>query len=63
MWPEQDVEEGFDEKGFDEFVEKCKKEYKDKTTNGCFAPWLIHKKDLELIGGHDYRFQISKRRL
>ena len=45
MWPEQDVEEGFDEKGFDEFVEKCKKEYKNKTTNGCFAPWLIHKKD------------------
>lgn len=60
MWPEQDVEEGFDEKGFDEFVEKCKKEYKDKTTNGCFAPWLIHKKDLELIGGHDYRFKSAR---
>ena len=60
MWPEQDVEEGFDEKGFDEFVEKCKKEYKNKTTNGCFAPWLIHKKDLELIGGHDYRFKSAR---
>ncbi len=60
MWPEQDVEEGFDEKGFDEFVEKCKKEYKNKTTKGCFAPWLIHKKDLELVGGHDYRFKSAR---
>ncbi len=60
MWPEQDVEEGFDEKGFDEFVEKCKEEYKTKTTKGCFAPWLIHKKDLELIGGHDYRFKSAR---
>ena len=60
MWPEQDVEEGFDEKGFDEYVEKCKEEYKTKTTKGCFAPWLIHKKDLELIGGHDYRFKSAR---
>jgi len=60
MWPEQDVEEGFDEKGFDKYVEKCKEEYKTKTTKGCFAPWLIHKKDLELIGGHDYRFKSAR---
>lgn len=60
MWPEQDVEEGFDEKGFDEYVEKCKEQYGEKTTQGCFAPWLIHKKDLELIGGHDYRFKSAR---
>ena len=60
MWPEQDVEEGFDEKGFDEYVEKCKEQYGEKTTQGCFAPWLIHKKDLEKIGGHDYRFKSAR---
>ena len=41
MWPEPDVEEGWREKDFDEFVEKCKIDYKDKTTNGCFAPWMM----------------------
>jgi len=60
MWPEQDVEEGFNEKGFDEYVEKCKEQYGEKTTEGCFAPWLIHKKDLEKIGGHDYRFKSAR---
>ena len=45
---EQDVEEGFDEKGFDEYVEKCKEQYGEKTTQGCFV-WKIHKKDLEKL--------------
>jgi len=52
-WPETDIEEGFKEKEFDLFVEECKSKYKDKTTHGCFAPWMMYKKDFISIGMHD----------
>ena len=56
LWPEKDVEDGWKEKEFDEFVEKTKIENKDMTTNGCFAPWMMYKTDFVAIGGHDFKF-------
>ena len=60
MWPEPDVEEGWKEKAFDEYVEEAKVEYKDKTTNGCFAPWMMYKDEFLGIGGHDPRFASAR---
>lgn len=53
LWPEIDVEDGFKTKDFNSFIEKKLNQYKNKTTNGIFAPWLIHKSDFNEIGGHD----------
>ena len=41
---------------FEEFVLKAQDEYKDQTTRGMFAPWVIYKDDFEAIGGHDPGF-------
>jgi len=60
MWPEPDIDEGWKEKEFDEFVENAKVEYKDKTTNGCFAPWMMYKEDFLAIGGHDPVFKSAR---
>lgn len=50
LWPEIDITDGFKVDKFNDFVENNKK---DITTNGIFAPWLIHKDDFNSIGGHD----------
>ena len=60
MWPEPDVEEGWLEEDFNEYVEEAKVEFKDKTTNGCFAPWMMYKDDFLSIGGHDPRFASAR---
>ena len=60
MWPEKDVEEGWLEEDFDKYVEDAKVEFKDKTTNGCFAPWMMYKDDFISIGGHDPRFASAR---
>ena len=60
MWPEPEVEEGWKEKDFDEYVEEAKVEYKDKITNGCFAPWMMYKDEFLSIGGHDPRFASAR---
>ena len=60
MWPEPDVEEGWKEKDFDEYVEEAKVEFKDKTTNGCFAPWMMYKDEFLAMGGHDPRFASAR---
>ena len=60
MWPEPDVEEGWREKDFDEYVGEAKVEYKDKITNGCFAPWMMYKDEFLSIGGHDPRFASAR---
>ena len=60
MWPEKDVEEGWLEDDFDKYVEEAKVEFKDKTTNGCFAPWMMYKDDFISIGGHDSRFASAR---
>ena len=60
MWPEKDVEEGWLEDDFDKYVEEAKVEYKDKITNGCFAPWMMYKDEFLGIGGHDPRFASAR---
>ena len=60
MWPEKDVEEGWLEDDFDKYVEEAKVEFKDKTTNGCFAPWMMYKDEFLGIGGHDPRFASAR---
>lgn len=42
--------------GFENFVNKAQQDYKDQTTKGMFAPWVLYKEDFELIGGHDPLF-------
>ena len=53
LWPEVDIQDGFKENEFNLFVEESLIKFKDKTTNGIFAPWLIHRDDFNEIGGHD----------
>tara|TARA_A100001391_G_scaffold117659_2_gene79709 strand:- start:2059 stop:3264 length:1206 start_codon:yes stop_codon:yes gene_type:complete len=62
MWPETDVEDGFREKEFDEFVQEVKQLHENDTgvTEGLFAPWLVSKKDFNAVGGHDYRFKSAR---
>lgn len=53
LWPETDVLDGFKEETFNSFVEESLIKFKGKTTNGIFAPWLIHKDDFNDVNGHD----------
>jgi GT2 family glycosyltransferase len=53
LWPEVNIQDGFKENEFNSFVEEKLNQSKDKTTNGIFAPWLIHKDDFNEVGGHD----------
>ena len=48
MWPEE-----FKEKEFEQYVEKHL--LNSKTTEGIFAPWMMHKDEFLSIGGHDFR--------
>lgn len=41
---------------FESFVAEAQVEFKDQTTKGMFAPWIIYKKDFQAIGGHDPLF-------
>lgn len=41
---------------FEKFVLKSQEEYKDQTTRGMFAPWILYKEDFQAIGGHDHNF-------
>ena len=41
---------------FEQFVTEKQEEYKDVTTQGMFAPWILYKKDFQAIGGHDPLF-------
>lgn len=41
---------------FEQFAQRMEKEYKDETTNGMFAPWMIYKEDFQSMGGHDHIF-------
>ena len=48
IWPED-----FKEDEFNIFVEQAKEEYRDKTTTGIFAPWMMYKDEFLNIQGHD----------
>ncbi len=41
---------------FEAFALEKQKEFKDQTTKGMFAPWMIHKSDFVSMGGHDAVF-------
>ena len=41
---------------FDNFCIEKQKEFKDITTKGIFAPWVLYKEDHFAIGGHDQTF-------
>lgn len=53
LWPEKDIQDGFEEERFNSFIEESLVKFEGKTTNGIFAPWLIHKDDFNAVGGHD----------
>ncbi len=41
---------------FESFTLEAQNEFKDQTTKGMFAPWILYKKDFQAIGGHDPLF-------
>ncbi|CAB4143028.1 COG1216 Predicted glycosyltransferases [uncultured Caudovirales phage] len=45
-----------DIKAFEEFCNHSQQEFANQTTKGMFAPWILHKKDFQAIGGHDPLF-------
>jgi GT2 family glycosyltransferase len=53
LWPEKDIQDGFKEETFNSFVEESLIKFEGKTTNGIFAPWLIHKDNFNDVKGHD----------
>ena len=38
---------------FEQFALEKQIEFKDQTTKGMFAPWILYKEDFQAIGGHD----------
>jgi glycosyltransferase involved in cell wall biosynthesis len=45
-----------DIESFEKFTLESQDEFKDQTTKGMFAPWIIYKSDFQAIGGHDPLF-------
>jgi len=41
---------------FEEYSVKAQEEFKDQTSDGMFAPWIIYKEDFVAMGGHDALF-------
>jgi len=41
---------------FEEYALEAQNEYKDQTSKGMFAPWILYKSDFQAIGGHDPGF-------
>jgi glycosyltransferase involved in cell wall biosynthesis len=41
---------------FESFCKEKQTEFKDTTTKGIFAPWILYKEDHLSIGGHDQKF-------
>jgi len=60
LWPEHDVQDGFKEDKLNTYVEKITEENRGKITNGCFAPWMVYKKNIVSIGGHDVVFRSAR---
>jgi hypothetical protein len=42
--------------GFERYCDELQIEFKDQTTRGMFAPWILYKSDFQAIGGHDPLF-------
>jgi len=45
-----------DIEGFESYCLRMQKIFKDQTSNGMFAPWIIYKEDFLKMGGHDHIF-------
>lgn len=60
MWPEHDVEDGFKEDELNDFIEELKENNDGRTTEGCFAPWMMYKEDFLEIGGHDFKLKSAR---
>lgn len=41
---------------FEDYCLEAQNEFKDQTTRGMFAPWILYKEDFQAIGGHDPLF-------
>lgn len=41
---------------FEAYVLEAQHDFKDQTTDGMFAPWIIYKEDFVTMGGHDALF-------
>lgn len=41
---------------FEQYTLEAQNEYKDQTSKGMFAPWILYKSDFQAIGGHDPGF-------
>ena len=41
---------------FEQFAIESQLEYKDQTSTGMFAPWILYKTDFQAVGGHDPLF-------
>jgi glycosyltransferase involved in cell wall biosynthesis len=41
---------------FEHYCNELQTEFKDQTTRGMFAPWIIYKEDFQSMGGHDPLF-------
>lgn len=41
---------------FESYCASAHQDYKDQTTRGMFAPWVLYKEDFQAIGGHDPLF-------
>lgn len=55
----KDFGQDFDSLNINDFENYClqaQNEFKDQTTRGMFAPWVLYKKDFQAIGGHDPLF-------
>lgn len=53
LWPED-----FKSYEFDKFVQKRLDD--TKVTEGIFAPWMMHRSDYEILGGHDLIFKSAR---
>jgi hypothetical protein len=42
--------------GFEQYCDELQIEFKDQTSNGMFAPWILYKEDFISMGGHDWGF-------
>jgi glycosyltransferase involved in cell wall biosynthesis len=42
--------------GFELYCKELQNEFKNQTTKGMFAPWILYKEDFLSIGGHDWGF-------
>lgn len=60
LWPETNIADGFKENEFNKFVENSQIAFKNKITRGCFAPWMIYKRDFIDIGMHDPKMKSAR---